>query len=136
MKSPFDKIEIKDNQVFISVWRDLPPEPKAEKIECLGYQWLLSGRGQKVGQGAAAVFKEFPDLEAVHLDFVKVDYQLISKKGEPGKYERKGIPTAYLSMTAEKSKLPKESFSKEALQVQENCLKVGRNYISKKEIKL
>ena len=74
MKSPYDSIEIKDSEAFISIWRDLPPEPDPAKIECVGYQWLLTGRGQKLGLGAAEIFKKFPDLKRITLNFVEVSF--------------------------------------------------------------
>jgi hypothetical protein len=135
-KSPYDKLEIKDNEVFISVWRDLPPDPKAEKIECLGYQWLFAGRGQKLGEGASGVFREFSDLKTIHLKLVRVDYTLETNDGGHGKYERHAKVTPYLEMSVERGKVPKEGFSKDVFQNQTECLNVGRNLISKKEIKL
>jgi len=59
MRSPYDFIQFKDGNAFVSVWKDLPPEPDPLKVECQGYQWLLTGRGKKLGLGAAVIFKKF-----------------------------------------------------------------------------
>ncbi len=140
MKSPYDSIKIDGAVANISVWRDLPPEPSAQKIECMGYQWLLTGRGQKLGQGAVEVFKEFPNLQRIHLELVEVDFELKGTDGH-GQYERISKKRPYLKMTAERSqiqnqKLPAPEMKAALMKDLDSCLKIGRVWISTKEIQL
>lgn len=140
MKSPYDSITIKDGKASISVWRDLPPDPSPAKIECLGYQWLLTGRGQKMGLGASEVFKALPELQSISLELVEVDFQSNSRD-KKGKIERQSVKRPYLTMSIDRAKIDAHPMNQQQLKadIQKDtarCTEVGRQLISTKEIKL
>jgi hypothetical protein len=134
-KSPFDVIQVQGPSVFISVWRGLPPDPNAEKIECLGYQWLLTGRGQKLGAGAGEVFRVFPALKEITLELDEVQNELISDGGH-GLYKKQPKKKAYLTMTVQRDQLQGAKIFRENLKNQKQCLETGRSLVSKREVKL
>lgn len=134
MKSPFDFVQVKNKEVLISVWRDLPPEPQKEKIECLGYQWLLTGRGQKMGEGASKVFELFPDLKQMTLQLVEADFTLETTDGGRGKMKKKVLSRPYLTMTVVRENLqkllPNSQKLKNDLKNTTTCLEIGRKVIT------
>jgi hypothetical protein len=137
-RSPFDKVEIRGNQAFIQVWRDLPTNPVREKIECLGYQWLLSGRGEKMGRGALEVFEEFQSLQSIQLELVEVEREVksVDKRGKLAK-DHKVKP--YLRYKLERSEILKfkadnENLKRNLRKDQASCLKIGRRVTMQKEI--
>lgn len=137
-RSPYDKTSIEDAAATIQVWRDLPAEPRAEQIECLGYQWLLTGRGAKMGEGASKVFQEIPSVNSIELKLVDVEFETESVD-KRGKLKPKAIVKPYLRMKITRESLSKSSSSSPDLKkiLRENldeCLKWGRAQISEKEI--
>lgn len=125
-QSPQDSVQVSGSHVTISVWRDLPKDPQPEKVECTGYQWLLTGRGEHIGKGAATVFEKMPEIQSIQLDLVEVEL----KTKRP-----------YLKMVAERSavmaaNLKTEELKKDLWKNTANCLKIGRSVISKREIQL
>lgn len=141
MRSPEDRIQIEGSKATIRLWRDLPPDPQADKIECLGYQWLLAGRGQHIGDGAKEVFKAYPELESLSLEFVELEFRSKSVDGR-GKLQKQMLTRRYLSLTAERATLlssassDSQKLKQELQQDTPRCLKLGRSLISKKELSL
>jgi hypothetical protein len=137
-RSPYDKTSVENAAAVIQVWRDLPAEPRAEQIECLGYQWLLTGRGAKMGEGASKVFQEIPSLNSIELKLVDVEFETesIDKRG---KLKPKAIVKPYLRMRVTRESLAKSASSSTDLKKllrenNEECLKWGRAQIAEKEI--
>ena len=140
MKSPYDSIEIKGSEAFISIWRDLPPEPDPAKIECVGYQWLLTGRGQKLGLGAAEIFKKFPDLKRITLNFVEVSFKT-DGVDDRGKLKKSSKIHPYFSVSSERSKIlsykPHQNILKKNLAKNNNaCVHIGRQMVNDRKLKL
>lgn len=140
MKSPYDQVSIKDSEAFIQVWRDLPLNPVKEKVECSGYQWLLSGRGEKMGVGALEVFKNFPNLQALNLDLVEVESS-VKSVNQRGQLAHQGIVKRYLHFRIERNEIQKFSVDQENLKRnlrkdQASCLKIGRRLNMQREINL
>ncbi len=140
MKSPYDHVQIKGSEAFIQVWRDLPLNPVKEKVECSGYQWLLSGRGEKMGAGALEVFKSFPYLQALNLDLVEVENG-VKSVNQRGQLARQPTVKRYLHYRIEKNEIQKFSVDQENLKKnlrkdQASCLKIGRRLNMQKEINL
>lgn len=140
MRSEHEFTKVEGGTATIQVWRDLPPEPKSDDIECLGYQWLISGRGSKIGSGASEVFKSFPHLEKLTLRLVDLSFstQSLDKKGKLGK---KTTVEPYLTMSISRTEMQRfsvdiERVKKELRSGTESCLKVGRRLNMEKEIKL
>jgi len=141
MKSPFDSIEISENSASVRVWRDLPPQPDPDRVECLGYRWLLTGRGERLGKGAREVFEQFPSLENLNLELVEVDFlnQSIDKHGKLKRVEKS---RPYLQLTIDRPSAL--SISRKAAELWKrklgsditSCLKVGRRLIKLKELKI
>jgi hypothetical protein len=139
-RTSVDTAELSNKTLKISQWRGLPPDPSPQKIECLGYQWLLSGRGKKMGEGASQVFKENPEIEKIVLELVELEGSLVSTDHR-GKYEKAVKKRPYLRMTAERAAFEnfpmKARALKTALQKSTSeCLRIGRLYITEKEIQL
>lgn len=134
-KSPFDVIQITGPSAFISVWRGLPPDPNPAKIECLGYQWLLTGRGKKIGAGAGEVFRQFSELKEITLELVEVDFKTEPVDGK-GQYKKTATKRPYLTMTATRDLLKDAAVSRQSLNDLNQCLETGRRLIAKREIKL
>jgi len=138
--SPHDRIWVSGQEAFVDIWRDLPPNPEEAKVECLGYQWILAGRGKNIGQGAKSLFQSIPDLAQITLTLVEVDVGVKSRTGK-GKLEKTSTPRPYFRVTAERSKVMASSYSQDQLKEQlhgsvEGCLKIGRELVSRKEIRL
>jgi len=124
----------------VQVWRDLPLNPVKEKIECSGYQWLLSGRGEKMGVGALEVFKNFPHLQAINLDLVEVESE-VKSVNQKGQLARQDKIKRYLHYRIERGEIQKFSVDQENLKRnlrkdQASCLKIGRRLNMQKEINL
>lgn len=140
LKSPYDKIEVQGDQALLSVWRDLPKNPSPEAVECAGYQWLLGGRGQRMGQGAKAAFAEFPDLKGIALELVELKFETKATDGK-GKLQRETKPKVYLRMQANREALEASKLSTQDLKAAlwkdlGTCLKLGRAFVTKKDINL
>lgn len=140
MKSPYDKVQLNAGTLSVSIWRDLPPDPQAEKIECTGYQWLLTGRGEHMGEGAKTVFQKFPDLRAIQLEFVELTTKSKPLDGK-GKLQKEMIPKTYMKMVADRepllaSKTGEADLKKLLRKDTTTCVKVGRELISKREVTL
>jgi len=140
MKSPYDQIEIKGSEAFVQVWRDLPLNPVKEKVECLGYQWLLSGRGEKMGVGALEVFKSFPNLKALNLDLVEVENG-VKSVNQRGQLAQQATIKRYLHYRIERDEIQKFSVDQDNLKKnlrkdQASCLKIGRRLNMQKELNL
>lgn len=140
MKSSQDIISIQGPIALIRVWRDLPPNPDPTKIECLGYQWLLTGRGERMGEGVFEVFKELPELEAIQLELVDIDFELesVDKKGKLKRLEK---VKPYLKMRVEKKQAERfRSNTKKLRQImmdsERRCIDYGRQLRIAKEINL
>ncbi len=139
-QSPFDRVEIRGADAFIQVWRDLPQNPVKEKVECLGYQWLLSGRGEKMGFGALDVFKEFPQLQSIQLELVEAE-DTVKSVNKKGKLAKDWKLTPYLKYRLDREEILKFSADRENLKRnlrrdQASCLKIGRRVKMLKEINL
>ncbi len=135
-RHPDENVTITGDQARIVVWRDLPENPEPQITECYGYRFLLSGRGERMGFGAADVFKKFPVLKRVTLDLIDLDF---STKGVDGRgtLKRTTQPRRYLSMTAERAAVEtKTSLKKTLWDSLPQCLSVGRSLIRIKEITL
>lgn len=137
-KSSQDRVQIQGNNASIRVWRDLPPNPEESRIECLGYQWLLSGRGAKMGMGAKEVFKKFPNLQTITLELVELefDHKSVNKRGKLQRVEK---PRVYLRMRIKRSELAKFIVENKKLKDLlrrdvRSCLRVGRRLRMFKEI--
>jgi len=140
IKSPYDSIELKSDSATISAWREIPPNPNPDFIECLGYQWLLSGRGTKIGDGAAKVFIEFPELNSLELRLVDLDFVSESKDGH-GKLNKQAKPRTYLKLRVQRSEIEKyridnDKFKKQLRQDVSSCIQIGRRLKIEKEIQL
>lgn len=140
MKSSQDIISIQGPIALIRVWRDLPPNPDPAKIECLGYQWLLTGRGERMGNGVFEVFKELPELEAVQLELVDIDFD-VESVDKKGKLKRAEKVKPYLRMRVEKKQAERfRSKTKELRKVmidsEKRCIDYGRQLRIAKEINL
>lgn len=136
-KSPFDTIQLQGPNVHITVWKGLPPDPNPAKIECLGYQWLLTGRGQRLGVGAQEVFRTFSSINEITLELVDVAFELQSSDGHGhGQFKKVPKKKTYLLMTAQREQLKDAKYSRENFKNQKECLEIGRRSISKREVKL
>jgi len=140
IKSPYDSIELERDTASISAWREIPPNPNPDSIECLGYQWLLSGRGTKIGSGAAKVFDEFPELNSLELRFVDLDFASESKDGH-GKLTKQAKPRTYLKLRVHRSEIEKYRIDNDKLKKQlrqdvSSCVQIGRRLKIEKEIQL
>jgi hypothetical protein len=139
-QSPFDRVEIRGSEAFIQVWRDLPPNPVKEKLECQGYQWLLSGRGEKMGYGAIEVFEQFKNLQSIQLELVEVDRD-VKSVDKRGKLEKDWKPKVYLRFKLMrddilKFKADQENLKRNLRKDQASCLKIGRRVNLQKDIQL
>lgn len=139
-KSPVDKVEIRGQEAFIQVWRDLPENPLSDRVECLGYQWLLSGRGDKMGYGAVEVFQEFPQLQSIELQLLEVD-RGVKSKDKRGLLEKDWKAKSYLKLKLTRSEIEKfrvdsKNLKKNLRRDQASCLKIGRRLNLMKEINL
>jgi len=140
MRTPYDKVIVTGSQARISLWRDLPKDPQADKVECTGYQFLLSGRGQHIGRGAATVFEKFPEIQTIQLDLVEVGAKSKRVDGK-GKLESERFAKPYLRMVAERTavqnaKLQPEATKRALWKDTASCLKIGRATITRREIQL
>lgn len=140
LKSPFDQISVEGDQVRIQVWRDIPVNADPKRVECLGYQWLLSGRGKKMGSGADAVFKAFPQLQNIQLALVEVTYSTESVNGQ-GQLKKKAEVKPYLRMSLGRKELQRFSIDQDLLKrkIREStseCLAIGRKLNISKEVSL
>lgn len=139
-KSSHDLVKVNGPDAFIQVWRDLPPEPRADEIECLGYQWLISGRGAKIGEGVSEVFKNFPKLQTLELRLVDIDFDTESLD-KRGKLKRTEKLKTYLRMKIKRSEVEKylietDKVKKELRSGTGACIKIGRKLNIEKEIQL
>ncbi len=136
MRSPYDKIQIEGSQLNLQVWKDLPSDPQADKVECSGYQWLLTGRGQKMGQGAQQVFANFAEIQSIQLEFVELAFQSKRVDGK-GRLQKEIKPKIYLKLWMDRSTSAAQgAVTKESLRDSAQCLKVGRSIVSKREVTL
>ncbi len=138
VRSPYDRITISGSTANLKIWKELPPEPDPAKVECSGYQWLLGGRGKKMGLGASEVFRQVPDIQKINLEFVDVEFDE-KGKGKTGRLEMTHKEKSYLLMSVSKnqvanahSKNLKNALNKSLA----DCLKIGRSIVREKEIKL
>jgi hypothetical protein len=139
-RSPFNKTSIQNGAAKIQIWRDLPPDPQSDSLECLGYQWLFTGRGFKMGEGAKKVFDTISSITSLELRLVDVSFETesIDKRGQLKKVPR---IKPYLQMkvqreTAKKISIPNHELRKLLRENLEECLKWGRAHITEKEILL
>lgn len=130
MKSDYDRVAVSGDKAKISLWRDLPPNPDPERIQCLGYEWLLTGRGEKMGRGAYEVFKSFPELNEISLQFVDLKFK-VESKDHKGKFTRKEEARVYLKVSVLRSEIEKYKIDNQELRsrLQSNlktCLGIGQ----------
>jgi len=140
LRTSFDFVRIENGTALISVWRDLPPNPSAERLECTGYQWLLSGRGEKIGEGAREVFQKFTDLQSLKLELVEVEHKTKSVDGR-GRLQKTEEAKPLLKMTIDRSsalgiKGSIEDIKKELRSSLEKCLKIGRDLTRDREVSI
>jgi hypothetical protein len=138
--SPYDRVLIKDGTVFLQVWRDQPADPDPARVECLGYQWLLTGRGQNIGEGAPRVFREFPEIHSVQLDLIELEFSEKSVDGR-GKLAKEAKPKTYLRLAADRAALssmntPARELKKQLQSDTKKCVDWGRQFIRRREITL
>lgn len=139
-KSPYDRVEIQGDQVKVSVWRDLPTQPSPENVECVGYRWLLSGRGDRMGFGASRVFEEFPEIASIELSLYELNFDVKSKDGR-GQLEREIEAKRFLRYKILRSdaqilKNKDERLKEELRDSTERCLTIGRRLKMEREISL
>ncbi len=140
LRTSFDFVRIENGTATISVWRDLPPNPSAERLECTGYQWLLSGRGEKIGEGAREVFQKFTDLQSLKLELVEVEHKTKSVDGR-GKLQKTEEAKPLLKMTIDRAsalgiKGSIEDVKRELRASLEKCLKIGRDLTRDREVSI
>lgn len=140
LKSPSDQVKVTGDEVLLKVWRDLPPDPNKDRIECTGYQWLLTGRGQRLGEGARAVFDRYPEIQKIRLELLEYEFKSKGIDGR-GKLKREEIVKPYLRMMLERKDLgnlesPSRSLKKAMFSNLQSCLEVGRQFVKSKEILL
>jgi len=140
MKSDYDWVKVTGKGVDISVWRDLPPNPDSESLQCLAYEWLLTGRGQKMGLGAYEIFRNFPLLEEISLQFVDLKFEVESKDGK-GRFTRAVKPKVYLKAKILKSEIQKYKIENSELRTRmqsnlKTCLGIGRSLNIATEVNL
>lgn len=139
-RTSYDFVRIENGIATISVWRDLPPNPSAERLECTGYQWLLSGRGEKIGEGAREVFQKFDDLQALKLELVEVEHKTKSVDGR-GKLQKVEEAKTLVKITLDRSsalgiKGSIDEVKRNLRSSLEQCLKVGRELTKDREVSL
>lgn len=140
LRTSFDFVRIENGIGTISVWRDLPPNPSAERLECTGYQWLISGRGEKIGEGAREVFQRFTELQSLKLELVEVEHKTKSVDGR-GKLQKTEEAKPLLKMTIDRStalgiKGSIDDVKKELRSNLEQCLKIGRELTRDREVNI
>ena len=137
MRSAYDTVKVEAGQAKISIWRDLPPNPLPDKVECLGYEWLLTGRGQHIGKGVRKVFEQLPSIQSVELSLVELSFKTKSGDGK-GKIEKQTEAKTYLKLKVDRAKVlssaPLEKM--EVFQDLQKCLGLGRQMVSQREINL
>jgi len=109
-------------------------------VECTGYQWILSGRGAKIGFGAAEVFKQFPALQTITLEFVDLKFKAKGVDGR-GKMKQVELPRLYLKMTIDRKEIEKFQVNNEVLKKKlrqdiKTCLSIGHKLNMIREINL
>lgn len=139
-RSPYDKIEIQGDLAILQVWRDLPPRPQKDRLECLGYRWLLTGRGERMGEGAKTVFEKFPELNGLRLEFFELKFAVKSKDGK-GALERDVTKNPYLKMEITRERLDRFRIDNDVLKEKlhedtATCVRLGRRVNPKMEIQL
>lgn len=139
-RSPHDRVLIENGQAQIRVWRELPQNPIPEKVECGGYQWLLTGRGEKLGAGAKEVFRKFPNLSNLQLELVENETksETVDKKG---KLKKVMLAKPYLRLDIDRASAAKipENTKEIRKQIGANtasCVAWGRQIVSKREVNL
>jgi hypothetical protein len=139
LRNPHDQISRVGGKLLLSVAYDLPPNPNAELIECLGYRWLLGGRGQRLGAGAPEIYKRFRDIEEIELELYQLESKTKSQDGR-GKLEKLLEKKVYSRFSVSPEPLREKNWSAEewkaALWESPNrCLELGRELQVRKEIK-
>lgn len=138
MKSPYDTIKVEGSTAKISVWRDLPTEPNLEKLECQAYQWILTGRGAKLGEGAAIVFQNLPGLSQIELELVELEFK-IEKLDRRGKLKKVAVRKPIIKTIAERSKVSRSktahapNLRNVMMKNSDSCLKIGRSLLARKD---
>jgi len=140
MRNPYDRVQLQNGIATFTVWRDLPADPQADRTECAGYEWLLTGRGMKLGKGARSVFEKFPDVNAIQLQFIELEFKTKSVDGK-GKLQKESTAKVYLRMTVERGKALGLKMTESQLQElltkdAATCLKTGREIVSNREVYL
>ena len=140
MRTNFDFVRFENGSALISVWRDLPPNPQVDRLECTAYQWLLSGRGEKMGDGAREAFQKFPELQSIQLELVEVDYKTKSMDGR-GKLQKVEESRPLIRMTIDRQTAlniqePIQDLKQELRTSVEKCLSRGRSLVRNKEVTL
>jgi len=138
LRTSFDFAKVEDGIARISVWRDLPPNPQPDRVECTAYQWLLSGRGEKLGEGAKEVFQKFQDLKAIQLNLVEVEHKTQSTDGR-GKLQKVEEARSLVKITIDREsalslKPTSQELKKELRSSLQKCLELGRSVTKDKEV--
>lgn len=131
-RTPHEFLKVREGFVHIRLWQELPPNPNAEKIKCMGYQWLLTGRGQKIGRGIYEVWRQFPDLNRIRLEFVELKFESVSTDGK-GKLDKKASVDSYLIVEAQRDPFLREEINSDSLQQEmrtstKTCVEIGRRF--------
>lgn len=139
-KTPHDRIEVQGSEAQIQVWRELPPQASQDRVECAGYQWLLGGRGKRMGHGVDRVFREFPQLQTLELRFVDLEFGTESVDGR-GQLRKTVLPRTYLRYRINRQQArpldgQSQRLKKELDLSLSRCLNVGRRIEMEREIKL
>jgi len=139
-RSPHDKVVIQGDRASIQVWKELPPNPVADRVECSGYQWLLTGRGQKLGFGAKRAFKDFPSLNQIQIEFVENETR-VESVDKKGKLKKVMVPKPYLKISIDRSRAARipDDTQKVREQIRNDtasCVNWGRSIVASREINL
>jgi len=139
MRTKHDQIEISGSTLKMAVWYDLPPNPNTDQIECLAYRWLLGGRGQRLGHGAAEIFKRHKEIEQIQLEMFELDFKTESVDGR-GKLRKVDIKRPYARVAAHRSYFQDSSKSQQEWKSSlwgglADCLQTGRSYRVRKDIR-